>query len=185
MNLLLHSCCGPCTIYPLQALQQEGFHIEGFFSNPNIHPYREYIERLNSYKLLAELKSLPVHINDAYGLEPFVDALKAGHYSSEDRCPVCYRLRLEATAQKALELGKDGFSTTLLVSPYQNHELIRTLGEAIGKNLGIPFIYRDFRPGFREAQKEARALGLYMQSYCGCVFSEYDRYKPKAKKHNP
>jgi hypothetical protein len=179
MDILLHSCCGPCTIYPLQALRQEGVQIEGFFSNPNIHPYREYRERLNSYKMLAEIKELTVHVDDRYGLDLFIDSLEHGRHGCEDRCPVCYRLRLEAAARKALELGKEGFTTTLLVSPYQQHALIRAIGESIGSAIGIPFIYRDFRSGFREGQKEARDLGLYMQSYCGCVFSEYDRYKPK------
>jgi len=181
MDILLHSCCGPCTIYPLQVLRQEGFQVEGYFNNPNIHPYREYQERMRSYQLLAEIKGLAVEMDEQYGLGLFVDSLEKGHHGCGDRCPVCYRLRLEATARRALEKGKDGFTTTLLVSPYQQHDLIRTIGEAIGSAMGIPFIDRDFRPGFREAQKEARSLGLYMQSYCGCVFSEYDRYKPKSR----
>jgi predicted adenine nucleotide alpha hydrolase (AANH) superfamily ATPase len=184
MDILLHSCCGPCTVYPLKALREEGLNVEGFFYNPNIHPYREYLERLKSYKRFAELKHLQTHIEDVYGLELFINELKANQLSCQERCPLCYQLRLERTALRAKELGKDGFTTTLLVSPYQNHALLQALGKSIGEQYEIPFIYRDFRPGFRTAQQEARELGLYMQSYCGCIFSEYDRYKPKKKVHD-
>jgi predicted adenine nucleotide alpha hydrolase (AANH) superfamily ATPase len=182
MKVLLHSCCGPCTVYPLKSLRQEGFEVEGYFYNPNIHPYKEFLARLESYQRFASLQDLNTHIHSEYGLETFINALKTNELSCQQRCPLCYRLRLEAAAQKAIDLAMDAFTTTLLVSPYQNHELLMEIGTEIGTAKGIPFLQRDFRPGFRAAQQEARAMGLYIQAYCGCVFSEYDRYKPKVKK---
>ena len=95
----------------------------------------------------------------------------------ENRCvKYCYRVRLEQTARYAKEHGYDTFSTTLLISPYQNHNALKKIGEEMAEKYGLNFLYRDFRPGFREGQAEARELGLYMQKYCGCVFSEEIRY---------
>lgn len=91
----------------------------------------------------------------------------------ENRCvKYCYRVRLEQTAKYAKENGYDTFSTTLLISPYQNHEALKKIGNEMAQKYNLTFLYRDFRPGFREGQAEARELGLYMQKYCGCVFSE-------------
>ena len=95
----------------------------------------------------------------------------------ENRCvKYCYRVRFEQTARYAKEHGYDTFSTTLLISPYQNHNALKKIGEEMAEKYGLNFLYRDFRPGFREGQAEARELGLYMQKYCGCVFSEEMRY---------
>ena len=94
----------------------------------------------------------------------------------DHRCGKCYGLRLEQTARYAALHGFDSFSSTLFVSPYQNHELLRQTAEEMARRYGVAFLYRDFRPGFRQGQQEARELGLYMQKYCGCVFSEEERY---------
>ena len=94
----------------------------------------------------------------------------------DHRCGHCYRLRLEQTARYAAAHGFDSFTSTLFVSPYQNHDLLRQTAEAAAARYGVAFLYRDFRPGFRQGQQEARELGLYMQKYCGCVFSEEERY---------
>ena len=99
----------------------------------------------------------------------------------ENRCAFCYKIRLIKTANFAKEQNFDGFTTTLLISPYQKHELIKEIGEKIGADLGINFFYSDFRPGFYEGKNEARNLGLYSQKYCGCIFSEKERYLKKAK----
>lgn len=102
----------------------------------------------------------------------------------ENRCSYCYKIRLIKTANEALKQGFDGFTTTLLVSPHQKHELVKEIGEKIGKDLGIQFIYRDFRPGFYEGKDEAKKLDLYSQKYCGCIFSEKERYLKKNKIEN-
>ena len=99
----------------------------------------------------------------------------------ENRCSLCYKIRLIKTANRAIQEGFDAFTTTLLVSPYQKHELIREIGVRIGKDLSINFVYLDFRPGFYEGKNEAKKLDLYSQKYCGCIFSEKERYLKKDK----
>ena len=116
---------------------------------------------------------LALTVRDDYGLRDFVRAV-AGDL--DRRCGHCYTCRLEETARYAAANGFASFSTTLLVSPYQDHEGIRQAGEALAERCGVRFLYRDFRPGFRQGQGKARELGLYMQKYCGCVFSEEERY---------
>lgn len=180
-GLLLHSCCGPCTLYPLEELRGEGFRLSGFFYNPNIHPYRELASRLASYQRIAEEEGLETVIEGGYGLAPFLTAINdfgesAYQPKSEERCGVCYRLRLEKTALACREAGIKIFTTTLLVSPYQNHELIKAMGERVAAEYGLTFLYRDFRPGFRHGMAKAKERGLYRQGYCGCIFSEYERY---------
>ncbi|KAB2951252.1 epoxyqueuosine reductase QueH [Heliorestis acidaminivorans] len=180
MKLLLHSCCGPCTIYPLEELRQQGHDVTAYFYNPNIHPYKEFRRRLETLEGYTATNNLSLHKEEDYELEEFLQQVAP---QPAQRCNHCYRVRLYKTAEKARALDMEGFTTTLLVSPYQNHEQLKAIGEEIGKALSIPFIYIDFRPGFRKAQQEARELELYRQSYCGCIYSEKDRYyKPKPKK---
>ena len=101
----------------------------------------------------------------------------------DTRCQdYCYPVRLEQTAKYAKENGFDTISTSLLVSPYQKHEILANIAEQIAKKYDLQFLYRDFRVGFREGQAKARELGLYMQKYCGCIFSEEDRYQKKIEK---
>ena len=115
-----------------------------------------------------------------YGLKEFC---KNVVNDLENRCAkYCYKVRLEQTAKFAKENGYDAFTTTLLISPYQKHEVLKQVGQEIAEEYGLTFLYRDFRPGFRAGQNEARELGLYMQKYCGCVFSEEDRYLRHNKK---
>lgn len=178
MNLLLHACCGPCSLYPIQVLKKEGIRPMLYYENPNIHPYKEWKERKKSFCQVAEEEKLSYWIDKEYPLEAFLAAaLKA-----ENRCAFCYETRLRKAARTGKEQGYEGFSTTLLVSPYQNHALLASLGQSIGAEMGIPFVYYDFRPGFQWAQEEAVRRGLYRQKYCGCIFSERDRYR-KVKKN--
>lgn len=173
MNLLLHICCAPCSISCIEMLRGEGIEPTGFWYNPNIHPYKEYQARRDTLKAYAADIGLKLLLKDEYGLRPFVRAI---YPNLEDRCGVCYRLRFEETARYAAENGYDGFSSTLFVSPYQRHELMRETAERMAAQYGVEFVYRDFRPGFRAGQQKARELQLYMQKYCGCVFSEEERY---------
>lgn len=179
MKILLHSCCGPCTIYPLEVLRSQGIEVEGYFYNPNIHPYKEFLARKDSYHLLAQQEKLTIHVDENYGLHEFIKMLQGVSTNSAERCQVCYTMRMETTAIKAKELDLDGFSTTLLVSPYQNQSLLIQSGEAAADKYGVRFIGQDYREGFRSAQGKAREMGLYRQAYCGCIFSEYDRYRPR------
>jgi predicted adenine nucleotide alpha hydrolase (AANH) superfamily ATPase len=147
-----------------------------FWYNPNIHPYTEYTARRDTLVKFAGDEGLELILEDDYGLRSFIAGLK-GDYT--DRCAYCYRTRLEKTAAIAAIRGYECFSTTLIISPYQKHDIIREIaGEAAAK-YGVQFFYRDFRPGFREGQKQARERGFYMQKYCGCIFSEEERYLHK------
>lgn len=178
MNILLHICCGPCSIYPLKTLIENNRSVTGFFYNHNIHPYQEYQRRLQAVKELAAASSLPMIYRDEYNLEEFLASVAQ---NPEDRCVYCYFSRLEAAAQKAAELGFDAFTSSLLYSRYQNHESIRSAGEKAGKRHGIIFHYEDFRPGWQEGIKQSKEMGLYRQQYCGCIYSEKERYHPQTK----
>lgn len=176
MKILLHICCANCAISPIEKIREEGNEVVGYFFNPNIHPYQEYQKRLDSLKQYSERVGLNVIYRDEYQLEEF---LRNVSHRVKERCQYCYSIRLEATAQEAKERNFDQFSTTLLQSTYQDHALIRETGERIGKESGIPFYYEDFRQGWRKGLEVSKALGLYRQQYCGCIYSEKERFMKK------
>jgi predicted adenine nucleotide alpha hydrolase (AANH) superfamily ATPase len=183
MTVLLHLCCGPCTIFPLAALREQGMTVRGYFHNPNIHPFREFRQRITTVEELAQRMALPVEYEREYGLKEY---LRRVVFHEEERCPLCYRMRLEATARKAKEIGAEAFSTTLLYSRYQRHETIRAMGEELGTQFGVPFYYEDFRAGWQEGIDASLEMGLYRQPYCGCIYSEQERYDKKFRKNkNP
>lgn len=171
--MLLHTCCAPCTIYPVSFLREKGFIPTGYFNNPNIHPFTEWLKRKNALVEYAQEIGLKLIIDEEYQPEEF---LRAVVYRENIRCRFCYVLRLRKAAEVAKKGGFAGFATTLLVSPFQKHELIREMGEAVAEEYGIPFFYYDFRPGFKEATIRAREMGIYRQKYCGCLYSEKERY---------
>lgn len=177
MNILLHICCGPCSIYPLERLVASSHTVSGFFYNHNIHPYQEYQRRLTAVREFAASKELMMIYRDEYNLEEFLSAVAQ---NPELRCCYCYFSRLDAAAQQAAELGFDAFTSSLLYSRYQNHEKIRTAGEKAGERHGVQFHYEDFRPGWQEGIRQSKAMGLYRQQYCGCIYSEKERYLPRA-----
>lgn len=179
MKLLLHCCCAPCSVMPIRLLRAAGVEPATFFYNPNIHPYREYKMRRNTFREYMEAERLSFAMLDDYNMEEFLRGVAA---EPSARCGFCYRLRLRETARFAAEHGFDAISSSLLVSPYQKHELIRQEGEKAAAEFGLEFYYQDFRPYFREGQEIARERGLYLQGYCGCIYSEKERYfKPKAE----
>ena len=170
MKLLMHTCCAPCSVYCIDSLREEGIEPTLYWFNPNIHPYMEYKARRDTLKEYAQSINVEAIFEENYGLEEFC---KNVIEDLNNRCQnYCYRVRLEKTAKYAKENGYDAITTTLLVSPYQKHEILKKQAEEIAKKYGLNFLYRDFRVGFREGQAKARELGLYMQKYCGCVFSE-------------
>ncbi|HHV29242.1 MAG TPA: epoxyqueuosine reductase QueH [Clostridium sp.] len=179
MRLLLHICCGPCAVYPVSVLEEEGIDFEGLFYNPNIHPLDEFVRRKENVKKFAEIKKIPVEYMDDFQQEMWE---KIGE-DNENRCNMCYTLRIDKVAQFAKENGFDAFTTTLLVSPYQKHELIVELAKKAAEKYGTEFYYKDFRPGFRQGQQQAKELGLYRQKYCGCIISygEAEELKKKRK----
>ena len=176
MKVLLHICCANCAIYPLERIRERGDEVTGYSFNPNIHPYQEYQKRLASLKEYAEAVGLEVIYRDEYLLEEF---LRNVSHRVEERCRYCYTVRLEATAREAKKNAFDQFSTTLLQSNHQNHLLIKETGDRLAEEVGIPFYYEDFRKGWKRGVEVSRAMGLYRQQYCGCIYSEKDRYAGK------
>jgi predicted adenine nucleotide alpha hydrolase (AANH) superfamily ATPase len=176
MKILLHTCCGPCSIFPLKTLRKAGHDVTGFFYNHNIHPYQEFARRLDSVRLMATREALPMIVRDEYDLEEFLANVAA---SPEKRCGYCYASRLRATAATAAREGFEAFTAALLYSRYQQHDMIRELGEQAGREHGVRFYYEDFRPGWQDGIRLSKELGLYRQQYCGCVYSEKERYLPR------
>jgi len=170
---LLHVCCGPCAIYPLEVLRRQGYTVHGYFFNPNIHPYQEYERRRETLAAYAAQEDWPVLYDSEYPVEEY---LREVAYREAERCRFCYGLRLRRTARIAKRGRFDFFTTTLLVSPWQKHELIQTIGDAVAAEYGVPFLYYDFRVGFIEGVRRSKALNMYRQQYCGCLYSEKERY---------
>ncbi len=173
MKILLHVCCAPCMIFPLRILREEGHEVHAFFYNPNIHPYMEYKKRLDTLKGYATQVGLHVICDGSYPCENF---LRLVVFRENDRCRHCYQIRLTEAVRKAEELDYDAFTTTLLYSRYQKHDLIRQISEEVSRNSGISFFYRDFREGWAEGVRLSKEMGMYRQPYCGCIYSEKERY---------
>ena len=165
----------------IETLRGEGIEPVGFWDNANIHPYTEYRERKNTLVEYAKTINLELIVHGEYGLRPFVQEVAE---DIDGRCVKCYEMRFYETARQAAEGGFDSFTSSLFISPYQKHELMREVAERAAHEYGVQFLYRDFRPYFRPGQDFAREHGFYMQKYCGCIFSEEERYI-KAKKIIP
>lgn len=180
MKLLMHTCCAPCSVMCIESLRNEGIEPTLYWYNPNIHPAQEYKMRKNTLVEYSKQIGAELIINNEYGLRHFITEL-GGDFSSPSRCFTCYRLRFEETARFAAENGFTHFTSTLFVSPYQNHDIMNEIACLMAQKYGVQFLHRDFRPYFKDGQERARALGLYMQKYCGCIFSEEDRYIKKKK----
>ena len=173
-TVLLHCCCAPCSLSCIDPLRAEGIEPVAFWYNPNIHPWKEYEARRDCLLTYAPTIEMQVIVDEDYGLRTFVE-----HVASDidHRCTYCYQHRLEETARYAAEHGYEAFTSTLLASLYQDHDGIKAAAEKYARQYGVEFLYRDFRPNFRAGNQRARELGFYMQKYCGCVFSEQDRYQ--------
>lgn len=185
MKLLMHICCANCSLYPIKKLFSEGIDVKGLWLNPNIHPYTEYQMRLESVQKIQKLWNLDIEYIDHYGLKEFiravVDSVRVDSDRKDERCAICYSMRLEETARTAKKMGLDGFTTSLLVSPYQKFDMIIKLGEEMGKRYSIPFYFEDFREGWKTGINLSKELGLYRQKYCGCIYSEMERYLKTVK----
>ncbi len=174
MRLLIHACCGPCLLTPARLLAAEGHDLLIYWYNPNVQPYREYRRRLGAFRDVVARERLRAEVADRYDIDFF---LKEVAREREGRCPRCYAERLGRAAAFAVEKGCDAFTTTLLGSRHQNHEAIIAAGEDAARAAGVAFYYRDFRPHDRESHLLAREMGLYLQGYCGCLYSEEERYR--------
>lgn len=181
-KVLLHICCAPCAIYPLRILREQGYDVCGYFYNPNIHPYQEYRRRWEALAAYAADEDLPIIGADVYPLESF---LRQVAFREAERCRYCYGLRLDQAAAVARQEGFAAFTTTLLYSRFQRHEQIAQGGQEAASRQGVDFLYRDFRDGWSEGVRVSRARGIYRQSYCGCIYSERDRFCPEGRREGP
>jgi hypothetical protein len=150
-------------------LPQEGYDVTLFYYNPNIHPIFEWQRRLENLRKLGTLRGIEVIAEEACEIEKWRDAVWIGRY--ESRCHMCYDIRMQKVAEEAKARGFSAFTTTLLVSIYQNHEEVVNAAKRASERVGIPFVYRDFREGYRKGQEMAKEDGLYRQKYCGCILS--------------
>ncbi|OQY14161.1 MAG: hypothetical protein B6I30_01375 [Desulfobacteraceae bacterium 4572_187] len=176
MKIMLHICCAPCAIYPVEFLREQGMDVMGFFYRHNIHPYTECLKRQESLESYAEQINLHVIYQEGYDLEGFIQNVV---FRESNRCNYCYHDRLRSTALVAKRGKFDYFTSTLLYSKFQKHDTIKSMGESIGKSVGVKFYYQDFRTGWKNGIEESKNIGLYRQQYCGCIYSEKERYYKK------
>ena len=185
-KLLLHSCCAPCSSAILEFLQNY-FDITVYFYNPNITFEEEYYKRLNEQREYHEKRGYSIKVIEGKydPREDFFKQVKGLEDRKEggERCFKCYTLRMEATAQKAKELGFDYFSTVLSISPLKNAQWINEIGEELSEKYGIKFLNGDFKKKNRylRSTEISREYELYRQDYCGCVFSKMEREAGKRK----
>jgi epoxyqueuosine reductase len=176
MKLLLHVCCGPCACGAIPVWQTKADEIIGLFHNPNIHPLLEYRRRLEGAGEAAAATGTTLIVDKAYDPEAWF-AEVAGAEGS--RCERCIGLRLERAASEANTQGCDAFSTTLSISPWQDHDAIKRGGEAAAERHDVEFVYQDLRSEYGLSRTISRERGIYRQKYCGCLVSEWERYRDR------
>ena len=177
-KVLIHTCCAHCAAYTAEYWRRQGHEVAGFWYNPNIHPYTEHRNRLEATRKLAEEINLPLIIAEGYDMPEFFRRV-SGHH--EERCGDCFDMRLGKTAEAARAGGFNAFTTTLLISPHQKHDLIKESGERIAAEQGIEFLYADLRKRYSDSRHITKPIDLYRQQYCGCIYSEWERYGPHSK----
>ncbi len=172
MKLLLNICCGPCATAVIEKLKQE-HDITLFFYNPNIEPIDEYEKRLRSAEKLASDLKIPMIIGDYDNIQ-WHAAVKGLEKEPEGgkRCDVCFRLRLEKTAQFAKNNDFEAFASTLNISPYKNAEKINNMGKEVAEKINITYIPTDFRQDYMHSIELSKKHNLYRQKYCGCMYSK-------------
>ena len=180
-KVLVHVCCAPCFAAPYFQMKEKGFEVWGFWFNPNIHPFLEYRKRLDTFKEFVEKEDIQVIYKDEYNLDEF---LRKAAFREKERCRICYHDRLKYTAIVARKGNFDYFTSTLIFSKLQEHELIKDIGESLAKEYEIKFYYEDFRNLWQQGIEISKKLGMYRQQYCGCIYSERDRYHPKFEVSN-
>jgi len=188
--ILFHVCCAICLSKSLAGYRKEigldpakagDLPAKGFFYNPNIHLLLEFRRRIKALSVYQERDPFPVEIDNEYGLTYFLDRIatgEQGRWGSPIRCAKCFAMRLQKTAEKAKAEGYEAFTTTLCASREQNRDLLYVIGQQVAEQVGIPFLWRDWR---NEEPPSRWMNGVYRQQYCGCVFSEFDRYKGTGK----
>ncbi|MFC1593201.1 epoxyqueuosine reductase QueH [Candidatus Omnitrophota bacterium] len=172
-SVLIHCCCAHCTAYAAHYWRELGYEVSTLWYNPNIHPYTEHQNRLEAMKSLAKEINLPLIVTEGYDMATYFRRV-AGHESQ--RCQYCFRLRLSKTMEITQEMGFSAFTTTLLISPHQKHDLLREIGNELAEEKGTRFLYTDLRKRYSDSRCMTKPLNLYRQQYCGCIYSEWERY---------
>ena len=180
MRLLLHACCGPCLIEPLDALS-DGNDVAVAYANPNIHPAAEYRERRDALLAYAVDRGVPV-TEAEYEPARWEKAVAGLPDDKAARCAACYRLRLGVVAGMAAETGHEAIATTMTVSPFQDPDAIHAAGEAAASEAGVIYVHTDFRKAYASAVARSKALGMYRQRYCGCRLSEKEAEDARSRK---
>jgi len=173
-RLLIHICCAHCAAYTIEYSRQQGYEPARYWYNPNIHPSTEHQSRLESTKELAEKMGRPLIIAEGDDL-PEAFRRGVGHQSARSR--YCFELRLTKTAEAAREQGFGAFTTTLLISPHQKHDLIKEVGDKLTVPGAVEFLYADLRKRYSDSRHITKPMDLYRQQYCGCIYSEWERYR--------
>ena len=176
--VLLHICCGPCSLYVVEELRGRGLDVVGYFYNPNIHPYMEYRKRIESLYKASQAMDYKLLVKTGYDIEDYFRAV-ASNEEFPVRCERCYELRLGRAAKMAKEKGLSRFTSTLFYSKYQDHDRMKRIAEKAAQDAGVEFLYIDFRKRWKEGVELSKKLGLYRQKYCGCLYSERERYLPE------
>ena len=175
-KILVHVCCAHCAAYTVAHWRREGYDVGGFWYNPNIHPFTEHQSRLESMQTLAQKVALPLIVSPDYDIVEYFRRV-VNHES--ERCRFCFELRLQKTAEIARAQGFAAFTTTLLISPHQKHEIIAAVGKQVGEANGVAFLYADLRKRYSDSRHITKPMELYRQQYCGCIYSEWERYREK------
>ena len=174
-SVLIHVCCAHCAAFTVNYWRRE-HEVSAFWYNPNIHPYMEHQHRLEAMKSLAKEVKLSLMVSEGYDI---VEYFRRVVGNESQRCECCFNLRLSKTAEIARQAGFSAFTTTLLISPHQKHDLLREIGNKIAEEKGIKFLYADLRKRYSDSRHLTKPLKLYRQQYCGCVYSEWERYTEK------
>ncbi|MBI2854415.1 MAG: epoxyqueuosine reductase QueH [Chloroflexi bacterium] len=172
-SVLLHVCCAHCAAYCIKHWRALSYDVTCYWYNPNIHPQQEYEHRLEAMRTLAASLEVPLLISDKYDSVKYFQSVPG---RPGPRCLHCFRLRLGHVAEVAKRRGLDAFTTTLVISPQQKHDLIREVGEMIARSAGVSFLYADLRRRYSDSRHITKRMDIYRQQYCGCIYSEWERY---------
>ena len=176
-KILLHACCAICSAHPINELKNSGYEVIVYFYNPNIFPLEEYNLRLEAQRQLCKHFDVKL-IEPEYTPDEYLNLVKGYEHCPEkgDRCKLCFNLRLNATAEKAKELGINLITTSIVISPHKNFSTLSEIGKNISQQHNIEYLSIDFKKkdGFLKTNKISKELKLYRQNYCGCKFSKRD-----------
>jgi predicted adenine nucleotide alpha hydrolase (AANH) superfamily ATPase len=173
-KVLVHICCAHCAAYTVEYWRQQEYEVDGYWYNPNIHPFTEHQARLASVRELSQKLHFPLIEEDGYEMPEYFRQI-TGH--EDDRCRYCFDMRLRSTAAAAKKNSYDAFTSTLLISPHQEHEILREIGQKVSRETGVEFLYADLRKRYSDSRHITKPMELYRQQYCGCLYSEWERYR--------